>query len=70
MKNVKYIQWTNVYSGETGFVQMIRHSKNHFVNTPNKEDARKYHSDAEAKKAIDDLMKMGEGRTNVFSIVD
>ena len=23
-----------------------------------------------AKKAIDDLMKMGEGRTNVFSIVD
>lgn len=70
MKNYKYIQWTNIYSGETGYVQMIRHSKNHFVNTPDKNLARKYRSDAEARQAVDDLIHMGEGRTNVFSIVD
>jgi hypothetical protein len=70
MKNYKFIKWTNVYSGETGFVQMIRHAKNHFVNTPDKELARKYRSDAEARKAVDELIQMGEGRTNVFSIVD
>lgn len=70
MKNCKYIQWTNVYSGETGYIQMIRHAKNHFVNTPDKEFARKYRSEAEARKAVDDLIKMGEGRNNVFAIVD
>jgi hypothetical protein len=70
MKNVKYIQWTNVYSGETGFVQMIRHAKNHFVNTNDKSLARKYRSDAEARKAVDELIQMGEGRSNVFTIVE
>ena len=70
MKNVKYIQWTNVYSGETGYVQIIRHAKNHFVNTADKNLARKYRSEAEAKKAVDDLIKMGEGRNNIFNIVD
>jgi hypothetical protein len=70
MKNAKYIQWTNVYSGETGYIQMIRHSKNHFVNTTDKSLARKYRSDVEAKKAVDDLIQMGEGRNNIFNIVD
>lgn len=70
MKNCKFIKWTNVYSGETGYVQMIRHSKNHFVNTADKEMARKYRSDAEARSAVDELIKMGEGRTNVFEVVE
>ena len=70
MNTVKYIKWENVYSGETGYVQMIRHAKSHFVNTPDKEQARKYRSESEAKQAINDLVAMGEGRTNVFTIVD
>lgn len=70
MKNYKLIQWTNIYSGETGFVQMIKHSKSHFVNTPDKEFARKYRNDNEARKAIDELIQMGEGRANVFTIVE
>ena len=49
---------------------MIRHAKTHFVNTPDKEQARKYRSESEAKQAINDLVGMGEGRTNVFTIVD
>jgi hypothetical protein len=70
MKSCKYIQWTNVYSGETGYVQMIRHAKGHFVNTTDKEFARKYRSEAEARSAVNDLIQMGEGRSNVFTIVD
>jgi hypothetical protein len=70
MKNYKYIKWTNVYSGETGYVQMIRHAKNHFVNTPDREFARKFRSDAEASKAVDSLIQMGEGRNNLFTIVE
>lgn len=67
-KTTKIIKWTNIYSNETGYVQMIRHSKNHFVNTFDKESARKYRTDKEARKAVDDLIVMGEGKTNIFSI--
>ena len=67
-KPSKVIKWTNIYSNETGYVQMIKHSKNHFVNTTEKENARKYRSEKEARKAIDSLIEMGEGRENVFSI--
>jgi hypothetical protein len=49
---------------------MIKHSKQHFVNTTDKDMARKYRSDAEARKAIADLIQMGEGRDNVFAIVE
>ena len=47
---------------------MIRKTKGHFVNTVEKTKARKYNSENEARKAIDELIAMGEGRTNVFSI--
>lgn len=70
MNNNKFIQWTNVYSGESGYVQMIRDSKNHFVNTAEKSLAKKYRSEIEARRAVDALIKMGEGRANVFTIVD
>lgn len=69
-KNQKIIKWVNVYSGETGYVKMIRHAKKHFINTSNETEARKYRSDAEARKAIDTLIEMGEGRTNIFSVVE
>lgn len=64
------IMWTNKFSGETGFVKMIKPSKNCFVNTFDKEDARKFRSEAEAKKAIESLIAMGEGENNTFSIVE
>lgn len=68
MKKAKIIKWTNIYSNETGYVQMIRKTRGHFVNTNEKEKARKYNSENEARKAVEELVAMGEGRTNVFSI--
>ena len=62
--------WTNKFSGETGFVKMIKPSKNCFVNTFDKEDARKFRSESEAQKAIASLIDMGEGKNNAFSIAE
>jgi hypothetical protein len=70
MKKSKIIKWTNIYSGEIGYVQMIRHTKGHFVNTSDKAMARKYRSHADAQKAIETLISIGEGQSNVFTILD
>jgi len=70
MKNQKIIKWTNIHSGETGYVKMIRPTSNHFINTFDPKQARKYRSFAEATKAIAALCEMGEGDFNRFDIVE
>lgn len=69
MNMTRYIKWTNRHSGETGYVKMIRTSNNHFINTYDKGDARKYRSEAEANKAICVLQQIGEGQNNDFVVV-
>lgn len=62
------IKWKNRYSGETGFVKAIRESKGYFENG-SEDEARTFRSDAEFQKAIDLLIRIGEGENNEFSAV-
>ena len=70
MKTVKHIQWTNKYSGETGYVKTVSAAKKCFINTFDKNEARKFRSDAEAEKTIVVLNEMGEGENNTFAVVE
>jgi hypothetical protein len=70
VKTVKRIQWTNKYSGEVGYVKTVSAAKKCFINTFDKDEARKFRSDAEAEKTIAVLNDMGEGENNIFTIVE
>lgn len=66
----KYIIcWRNKWSGDEGFVKQIRQSSGYFINTFDKEEARRYRTSNEAQKAIDVLMSYGEGQNNDFFVV-
>ena len=66
-RNVK-IQWTNKFSGETGYVKSILVKKGHFENTFDIEEAKKY-SKSEALKAVSTLKDIGEAENNDFSLL-
>lgn len=69
MVNARKIQWKNKYSGETGFVKIIRESKRYFENG-SVEEARCFRNDSACHKAIDVLNSIGEGDNNYFIITD
>ena len=66
----KAIKWTNVWSQETGYVESINYEERHFVNTTMVEYAQKFVTIEDAQKAIQALIEMGEGKTNVFDVVE
>ncbi|MBQ8625462.1 MAG: hypothetical protein IJ419_04775 [Agathobacter sp.] len=70
MEAFKYIQWRNIYSGEEGYVQMIRKTQKCFINTTDKQNAHKYRSETDARDAVSVLIEIGEGRNNIFMIVE
>lgn len=65
------IQWKNTYSGEVGYVKMIRQSKGYFENGT-LDEARCFRSFGECNKAIEVLNQIGEGaeKNNSFIITD
>ena len=69
MDDFKYIRWRNIYSGEEGYVQMIRKTQKCFINTTDKLSAHKYRSENDAREAVNVLIEIGEGRNNIFMIV-
>ena len=66
----KVIQWTNTWSHESGYVESINYEHGHFVNTTGKEYAQKFATVEEAQAAIQALIAMGEGNTNLFDVVE
>lgn len=63
------LKWTNIFSGETGYVKSIQKKKGYFENTFDQTEARKFKSRREAAEAIEVLETLGEAVTNKFEIV-
>ena len=62
------IKWTNRHSNESGYVQGVLAKEKHFVNTFNRNDAKKYSSERIAKGVVTTLIKYGEAENNEFVI--
>ena len=65
---MKIIKWTNKFSGEFGYVADLE--DNHFINTWEIKDAKKFRTIKEADKTIDLLNEIGEGQNNFFELTD
>ena len=63
------IQWTNVFSNETGYVKSVSTKERHFVNTFDKSSAHVYKSLQAAQNVVLKLISYGEGDMNRFEIV-
>lgn len=66
----KRLVWENKWSGERGYVKVIRESKGYFENTFDVNEARKFKSDNECAQAIALLEKLGETQNNNFYVID
>lgn len=62
------LKWTNIYSYESGYVAKVSNVKNCFINTYEKDKAKKYASEKAARKEIDKLKEFGEAENNIFEI--
>jgi len=60
------IKWLNRFSGESGYVGEIVRREGHFNNTFDVKKAKTFKTEAAAKKAVTDLIAMGEGKANEF----
>lgn len=67
---MKKIQWTNKFSGETGYVASISKAKGYFINAETVEGARSFRSDKEVATAIQTLVELGEAENNLFEAVE
>ena len=63
------IQWTNKYSGESGYVASISEKNRYFNNTYNVNDAKRYLRESHAKGTITKLIHYGECNNNNFEII-
>ena len=63
------IKWTNKFSGESGFVKGISTKEQHFINTYDQSEAKRYNENT-AKGQITNLVKFGEAENNNFEIVE
>lgn len=66
----KAIQWTNKFSGETGYVQSVTRAKGHFINTWDKETAKVYKGEKVLANDLAILEEVGETKDNIFEVVD
>ena len=64
-----YLKWTNKYSGEIGYVEKISPKNECFYNCEKAKDARRFRSEKEALKAIENLKAFGEADNNDFEII-
>ena len=59
------LKWTNKYSGETGYVASVSTKAECFVNTFNKDEAKRY-SEKAVKGIMTKLEKYHETDNNIF----
>lgn len=64
------VKWRNRMSGETGYVKTVKGKLGFFVNTWDKNEAKKYLSRTMAERDIVLLNEIGEGKDNDFEIVE
>lgn len=62
------IKWTNKFSGETGYVKSISAKEQHFVNTYDINEAKRYNENV-VKGQITNLTKYGEAKNNDFEVI-
>lgn len=62
------IKWTNMYSDETGYVAKLSLVNKCFINTYEKEEAKKYVSERAAHNEIARLTAFGEAENNIFEV--
>lgn len=62
------LKWTNKFSGEQGYVGMVKKSEKHFVNA-DEAGAKKYRYEKQAINDIALLQEYGEADNNDFEIV-
>jgi len=64
------LKWTNIFSGESGYVASVRKSKGYFENSWELDGAKTYISESLAKRDIDTLVELGEAENNRFEIIE
>ena len=62
------IQWTNKFSGETGYVGGVS-TKNRCFYNAEREGAKLYKSEVAAQKAISQITEYGEAENNNFAVI-
>ena len=62
------IKWTNKFSGETGYVKSLRKAKGCFINTFDKEEARRFSGQKRTDDALQVLDEIGETKNNIFEV--
>ena len=61
------IKWINRFSLQEGYVREV--VEDHFINTFDKAEARKFKSRRDAEKMIEKLFDYGEGLNNEFQVI-
>ncbi len=64
------LKWKNKFSGEEGYVKIVRKSKGYFENTFNQSEAKKYRKPSEYKADMSFLESIGETEQNDFEIIE
>lgn len=60
------LKWQNRFSNETGYVKSVSPKNGYFVNTFNKEEAKKYTNRASVERDLAFLNSIGEMENNTF----
>ena len=63
------IQWTNKFSGESGFVKSTSKTNKCFYNTFDYEEAKKYRRQSAIDSDLAFLAEIGETQNNIFSVI-
>jgi len=63
------LKWTNKYSGDTGYVASISTKAECFVNTFDKDEAKRY-SEKSVKGIMTKLEKYHETDNNIFEAIE
>lgn len=64
-----HLKWTNIYSGEVGYVGKVSQKAGHFFNA-DKDGAKSYNSVKMAERDIKILEQLGEAENNRFKVVE
>jgi len=66
---MKYnLKWTNIHSYESGYVAKVSNVNKCFINTYEKDKAKKYAYEKAALNDIEKLKEFGEAENNIFEI--
>lgn len=66
----KRLVWQNKWSGEKGYVKVVRESRGYFESTYDVNEARKFKSVRECEEALAILERIGETQNNDFQIIE